>query len=83
MQLRTIFCIYDVADDVLSVATSDVFGEISDVWCYGDKSDVDWADIFVYHISSHFRIKINLKSLPSHVFVYRPKLKKLSLLLWK
>ena len=42
---------------VTSVATSDVFKEISDVWCFGDKSDVDWADIFVFHVSSLFRMQ--------------------------
>jgi len=38
---------------------SDVVGGISDVWCFGDNSDVDWTVVFVNHISSHFRTKIS------------------------
>jgi len=36
---------------------SDLLREISDVWCFGDKSDVDWAVTFVFHISCPFRRK--------------------------
>ena len=36
---------------------SDVLREISDVWCFSDKSDVQWAVVF--HISSLSRLKIS------------------------
>ena len=48
---------------LISVPTSDVLTSdlmlrgISDVWCFGDKSDVDRTVIFVFHISCHFRWK--------------------------
>ena len=36
---------------------NDNFQINSDAWCFGDKSDVHWAVIFVYHISYDFGIK--------------------------
>jgi len=41
----------------ISVTTSDGLREISDVWCFGSKSYVDWADVFS-PISYPFRMKI-------------------------
>jgi len=29
-----------------------MFSKNSDVWCFGDKSDSDWAVVYVFHISS-------------------------------
>jgi len=31
---------------------SDVFKEISGVWCFGNKSDIEWVVVYVFHISS-------------------------------
>ena len=41
----------------ISVMTSDVLREISDVWCFGSKSDVDWAVVFSPSLYL-FRLKI-------------------------
>ena len=31
------------------------------VWCFVEKSDVDWVVVFVFHNSSHFRTKISYR----------------------
>jgi len=36
---------------------SHVLREISNVWCLGGKSDVDWAFDFVFHVFSSFKMK--------------------------
>jgi len=41
----------------ISVTISDVLREISDVWCFGSKSAVDWADVFT-PVLYPFRMKI-------------------------
>jgi len=41
----------------ISITTSAVLREISDVWWFGSKSDVDWADVFT-PILYRFRMKI-------------------------
>ena len=33
---------------------SNVFKKISDVWYFSNKSDVDWAVVYVFHVSSCF-----------------------------
>jgi len=40
----------------ISVTTSGVLREISDIWCFGRKSDVDWAVVFPqFYILSGWR----------------------------
>jgi len=54
-----------------SVATSDVLREISDVWCFGDKFDVERA-VVVFHNSSLSRLKISYFLSFFHQFLKSP-----------
>ena len=41
-----------------SVAASDVLRELWDAWCFGNKSDIVWAVVFVSPVLYPFRTKV-------------------------